>query len=160
MDHFHKVTSNNFNFSIFTTRQRSCGMEMFSQVSVCLRAVFLVPCPFWRIGISGTMSFLGVGISGTRSLSGGGYVQCVNMFGVGVGMSRRWVRPTTPPLRTWDTTEYSRQADGTHPTGMYFCYFLNSHEQVFQFRCTSIHSCHVMLQILFSLLEYATCIKT
>ena len=40
------------------------------------------------------------------------------MSGVGLGMSRGM---GTHPLRTWDTTGYSRQVGGMHPTGMLSC---------------------------------------
>ena len=59
---------------IITTRHRSFGKAMLSQVSLCPRG------RGW-VGISGLMSFPGVGISGTRSLpgvgmsEGGGYVR-------------------------------------------------------------------------------------
>ena len=107
---------------LFTTRQRSCGKVVFSQVSVCPGGV----------GISGPMSFRWGwgGISGTRSLLGGeGYVQwggntLPHTWDLGGGMSRGWV-PTSMghqvgvcPWGPWtfDTTGY-----GTHPTGMLSC---------------------------------------
>ena len=40
------------------------------------------------------------------------------MSGVGLGMSRGM---GTHPLRTWDTTGYSLQVGGIHPTGMLSC---------------------------------------
>ena len=70
------------------------------------------------------MSFPRVGISSTRSLPGvgtwgrGDNDQVVVMSGVGLGMSRGM---GTHPLRTWDTTGYSLQVGGIHPTGMLSC---------------------------------------
>ena len=83
-------------WTIITTRHRSFGKAMLSQVSLCPRG------RGW-VGISGLMSFPGVGISGTRSLpgvgmsEGGGYVRGgIHTSGLGWDF-RIMVTPPPPP---------------------------------------------------------------
>ena len=88
---------------------------MFSQLSVSPRWgwVSLVPCPFWGWICLG-MDMSGHGYVWGWVCPGLGWVcpgECE--YFQGVGMSRG--------VGTWDTTGYSRQATGMHPTIMLSC---------------------------------------
>ena len=87
---------------IFTAGKRSCGKVMFSQVSVCPQIsrylLYQVHSRGWICQGDGILT-------PSEWVSPGGWL-CPGGHSI----------PPPPNQGTWDTTGYSRQAGGTHPT--------------------------------------------